>query len=101
LLTALGIEGEFDAVIGGDTMPVRKPDPAPFRRILERFNVAPHQALVIGDSDNDWRAARALGIPMCLVAYGYGQPEDEREADFVIERFSELEKVLNGAGPRG
>ena len=64
LLRALGFDGLFDAVIGGDVLPgIRKPHPGHLAAVLERLGVPPQAAVMIGDSGNDLRTARALEIP--------------------------------------
>lgn len=71
LLDALGWAALFDAIVGGDTLPERKPSAAPLLYIAERFGVAPADALMVGDSRTDADAAQAAGMPLLLVRYGY------------------------------
>jgi phosphoglycolate phosphatase len=71
LLEALDWQGLFDAVVGGDTLPVRKPDPEPLWHIARAFDTDPAQCLMVGDSRTDADAARAAGMPLVLVEYGY------------------------------
>ncbi|MCX7892097.1 MAG: phosphoglycolate phosphatase [Burkholderiales bacterium] len=73
LLAAKGLDGYFDVVVSGDSTPVKKPDPGPFLHACERLGVAPAEAFVIGDSANDVAAARAAGIPILCVPYGYNE----------------------------
>lgn len=70
LLAALPL-GPFDAVAGGDSLPVRKPDPAPLVHVVAALGVAPERALYVGNSVIDWRTAQAAGIDYAHVAGGY------------------------------
>jgi len=83
LLDALGWRALFDAIVGGDTLPERKPSPAPLLHIAGRFGVAPADALMVGDSQTDADAARAAGMPLALVDYGYHRGLDLHGADAV------------------
>lgn len=92
LFAALGILQHFPVLIGGDTLPVKKPDPAPLLLACEQLAVVPPQALMIGDSKNDIDAARAAGCPVVAVDYGYnyGRPIADDKPDRVISDLREL-----------
>jgi len=81
LLEQLGIAHFFDQVIAGDTLPQKKPDPAPLLHACRGFGIAPADMLMIGDSMNDAQAARAAGCPVFCVPYGYNEGRDVRELD--------------------
>ena len=81
LLAHCGLASYFGVVIGGDTLPEKKPHPLPLRHVAQRFGVAVEQVLVIGDSHNDAEAARAAGCPVVCVPYGYRGGRDVRELD--------------------
>lgn len=81
LLTRTGLADFFDIVVCGDTCEHKKPHPLPFLHACERLGVAPGDALVIGDSINDAQAARAAGIPVLLVPYGYNEDFDVHSLD--------------------
>lgn len=81
LLDAMGLAGFFDLLVCGDTVPRVKPDPLPLLYACERFAVAPQEALMIGDSLNDVRAARAAGCPVVCVPYGYSEGRSLQAAD--------------------
>ena len=70
MLAALSL-GPFDAVLGGDSLPVRKPDPAPLLRVIADLGTVPGAVLYVGDSETDWRTARAAGVAYVHVAGGY------------------------------
>ena len=72
LLARFALLELFDTVIGGDSMPVKKPDPAPVLEACRRLAVAPADSVLIGDSEHDARAARAAGVRFVAVSYGYG-----------------------------
>jgi len=95
LLDALGLRRFFGSVVGGDTLPVRKPDPEPVREARRRLGGG--RAVMIGDSDNDLLAGRAAGIPVVLVSYGYARaPVGTLGADRVIDHFGDLFSALDG-----
>jgi phosphoglycolate phosphatase len=81
LLEKMGLTRFFAEVIAGDTLPTKKPDPAPLLYACERFGIAPREMLMIGDSLNDAQAARAAGCPVFCVDYGYNEGQDVRELD--------------------
>lgn len=81
LLEATGLAGYFDVVVSGDLLPRAKPDPMPLIWACGRFGVSPGDALFIGDSVNDFRAARAAGCHVFLLPYGYNEGRDVQELD--------------------
>ena len=76
LLEQVGLGGYFRWIIGGDTLPQQKPDPAALLQVMRLAGVEAAQALFVGDSRNDVLAARAAGVPCIAVSYGYnhGRP---------------------------
>lgn len=70
LLARLGVLDAFGALVGADTLPVRKPDPAPFRASVERAGGDPARAILVGDTVTDRDTARAAGVPCILVSFG-------------------------------
>lgn len=78
LLEAKGLAGYFDFLFGGDAFERKKPDPLPLLKACEALGCAPADTLMIGDSSNDARAARAAGCPVLLVTYGYNHGEPVR-----------------------
>lgn len=91
LLTALGMADHFGAICGQDTFLFRKPDP---RHLTEAIRLAggdPGQALMVGDSRTDIDTAKAAGIPVLAVDFGYtDRPVREFEPSHVISHFDEL-----------
>ncbi|ENO84629.1 phosphoglycolate phosphatase [Thauera linaloolentis] len=102
LLERMGIAGHFDTVVSGDTLPVKKPDPATLRLACERLGVVPAEALMIGDSANDALAAQGAGMPVLLVTYGYseGVPVDTIECDGLLSNaLQALDHIAPSAPP--
>lgn len=71
LVKALGLDAFFPASVSGDTLAVKKPDPAPLRLAAEQLDVTPGQCLYVGDSRADLEAAEAAGMLMVRVPHGY------------------------------
>jgi phosphoglycolate phosphatase len=102
LLKDLGIRDEFGIVVSGDTLPQKKPDPAPLLHAAAFFGVAPEEALMLGDSVSDVKAARAAGFQIICMSYGYNHGQDIRTAnpDAVIDSMAELPELLGPAQKR-
>jgi phosphoglycolate phosphatase len=91
LLDALGMTGRFAAIVGPDTLGVRKPDPAHILGTIERAGGDRSRAVMVGDSRADIDAARAAGIPVVAVDFGYTDtPVRELSPDYVISRYDVL-----------
>lgn len=96
LLGALDLDRFFPTIIGGDTTARRKPDPLPMQAALERMQARLDEAVMIGDSPNDVAAARAIGMPVVAVTFGYSRtPPAELGADALISGFAELPRALD------
>ncbi|MDB5730122.1 MAG: phosphoglycolate phosphatase [Variovorax sp.] len=96
LLAAKGLDGFFEQVFGGDDFERKKPDPLPLRKTCEALGAAPARTLMVGDSSNDARAARAAGCPVLLVTYGYnhGEPVRAVDADGFLDSLAELTALV-------
>ena len=96
LLLDLGLLDRFDLVLSGDSLPRKKPDPMPLLHAAEHFGVGPDQCLMVGDSKNDVAAARAAGVTVVCVSYGYNHGEDIRAAgaDAVIDSLEQLQNLI-------
>jgi phosphoglycolate phosphatase len=95
LLDALGLAKRFSAICGQDTFGVHKPDPEVFRRTVLRAGGDPSRAIMIGDSATDIRTARAAGVPVIAVDFGYTDiPVAELRPDRVISHFGELSEAI-------
>ncbi|MDM0065930.1 phosphoglycolate phosphatase [Variovorax sp. J31P207] len=92
LLAAKGLDGYFVQVFGGDAFERKKPDPLPLLKTCEALGTLPARTLMVGDSSNDAKAARAAGCPVVLVSYGYnhGEPVRGVDADGFVDSLLEL-----------
>ena len=70
LVTRLGIRGLFGSLIGADTLPTRKPDPAPYLTAVAQAGGDPARSLLVGDTETDRKTAAAVGVPSVLVTFG-------------------------------
>ena len=70
LMTRLGVRGLFGSLIGADTLPTRKPDPAPFVAAVTQAGGDVARSLLVGDTVTDRETARAAGVPSVLVTFG-------------------------------
>jgi len=85
----------FDLMVCGDTLPVRKPDPAVLHHALQGLQCQPQDALYVGDAAIDVHTARAAGVAVWTVSHGYGGPLRGADApDRVVESFDELARAL-------
>lgn len=95
ILEGLDMMHFFSVVAGGDTFPVRKPDPGHLTGVLEQLGVGCESAIMIGDSPNDIGCARAAGVRSVAVTYGYSNiPHADLGADALIDRFADLPDAL-------
>lgn len=92
LLQRVGLAGHFVHVFGGDAFARQKPDPLPLLETCRALGTLPARTLMVGDSSNDARAARAAGCPVMLVSYGYnhGEPIRAVDADAHVDRLDQL-----------
>lgn len=97
ILEDLGLAPHFEAIVGGDSLAVRKPDGGHLLGTLARMAGPPTSAIMIGDGKNDLLAARAAGLPAVLVGFGYGGAAARAlGAEAVIDSFAELPAVFAG-----
>lgn len=96
ILADLGLAGHFISVVGGDTTPVRKPDPQPLLACLRQLASQPAASLMIGDSATDVNTARAAGAVAGVVPWGYrpAGPVEDLGADLVLNDLGELPGLL-------
>ncbi len=95
LLKCLGLADRFEIVLSGDSLPEKKPHPLPLLHAAEKFGVRPEDAVMVGDSKTDVKAARAAGFGIVCVSYGYNHGEDIRDSnpDAVLNSLGELPKI--------
>ena len=96
LLRNLDLYKYFELVLSGDSLPKQKPDPLPLLHACRHFDIIPDHGILIGDSSNDVEAARAAGMPVICVTYGYNRGHDIREShpDAVVDSLEAVEKYL-------
>jgi phosphoglycolate phosphatase len=91
LLRRLGVRDAFAALVGADTLPVRKPDPAPYRAAVERAGGQVARSMLVGDTETDAKTGVAAGVPVALVTFG---PEGAGVARFapaaLLDRYADL-----------
>ena len=91
LLFRLGLHGYFEALVGGDTLPKRKPDPDTIELALQQLGVAPQEAIMVGDSEADTGAAIAAQVATICVSFGYRRVSlEELQADAIIDDYAEF-----------
>lgn len=102
VLKNLRLEGYFDLMVGGDSLPEKKPHPTVLRHVEQRFGIDRVRMAHLGDSAIDVAAARNAGVAAWAVPYGYnaGQPIAEAKPDIVFDNLFEVAKhVLAGRSP--
>jgi phosphoglycolate phosphatase len=91
LLNGLSLADRFEVICGQDTFPWKKPDP---RHLIDTINAAGgdrDRAVMLGDSVTDIDTAKAAGIPVIAVDFGYSdRPVKEYEPSYIISHFDEL-----------
>jgi phosphoglycolate phosphatase len=95
LLDALKLADRFDAICGQDTFKIQKPDPEILRRTIAAAGGSIPNAIMIGDSETDILTARAAGIPVIAVDFGYSErPVADYAPDRVISHFRQLPEQI-------
>ncbi len=95
VLRHLGLDQLIPVAVGGDALPVRKPDPGHLRAVLQALGADADRAVMIGDSAADMAVARNAGIRAIAVSYGYPRmPVSALGADVIIDHFTELPAAL-------
>jgi phosphoglycolate phosphatase len=97
LLDHFKIAAYFDHVVCGDTLTRNKPDPGMMFYSAGRLGVHPGEMLMIGDSGNDSRAAKAAGSPVVLMSYGYSEGERlvDLQANAIVGTFTAIPALLD------
>lgn len=92
VVRGLGVDNQFDTILGGDSGAEKKPHPALLNLVLRRFQIPAARALMIGDGDTDIDAGKGAGVITCGVTYGMGNKDDliTAKPDYLIEDLSQL-----------
>ena len=102
LLDALSLTGRFKAICGQDTFAIQKPNPEILRRTIAQAGGRIERAVMVGDSGTDIDTAKAAGIPVIAVDFGYTEtPVTELGPDRVIGHFDELVDAVAAIGRPG
>lgn len=80
LLVKLNLQQQAACVVSGDTLPQRKPHPAPLLLAASQLEIAPGHCLYVGDAQRDVQSARAAGMPVLVARYGYLGPADDPQS---------------------
>ena len=100
LVARLGIRGQFDSLIGADSLSVRKPDPAPYHAAVRLAGGSLARSVLIGDTVTDRDTARAAGVPVVLVTFGPGgRSVADLAPDALLDHFDNLVPVLQAVTP--
>ena len=95
LLQRLGVREAFAALVGADTLSVRKPDPEPLREAARRAGGDPARTLLVGDSDTDRNTAKAAGVPSVLVTFGpSGADMAALAPEALLDRYEDLPRLV-------
>ncbi|RFU44010.1 phosphoglycolate phosphatase [Paraburkholderia sp. DHOC27] len=96
LLQQYGLLSYFELVLGGDSLPRKKPDPLPMLTACAELKVSPEATVAIGDSENDALAGRAAGMATLTVPYGYnhGQSVQTIKSDGIVASLLEAAKAI-------
>ncbi len=96
LLRNLDLHRYFKLVLSGDSLPKQKPDPLPLQHACRHFGIDTAHGVLVGDSSNDVHAARAAGMPVICVTYGYNHGHDIRQSlpDAVVDSLTEVPQYL-------
>lgn len=92
VLEAFDLMRFFGSVVGGDSMPQRKPQPEPLWRVIAELGGTPTDAVLVGDSAVDLACARAAGVPAIILPSGYGM--ETPRAEITIADFGQLRSAL-------
>ena len=100
MLRELGLAQYFELTLSGDSLPEKKPHPAPLLYVAKFFNITPQQLLMVGDSDNDVEAAKAAGSPVFFFPHGYHQAEniDNLGVDAVVQNLIAIADLVAHPG---
>jgi phosphoglycolate phosphatase len=95
VLEAFNVAHYFEAVVGADIVPFRKPDPRHLLSVIQRLRVTISEAVMVGDSENDYAAARSAGVPVILMRYGYLRvPPEKLTPDIWLDDFAAIPSAL-------
>jgi phosphoglycolate phosphatase len=96
VLDGFNIAKYFEVIVGGDVVPFRKPDPRHLLTALKQLRASPNESVMIGDNENDHAAARAAGVAVILLRYGYLRvPAETLAPDAWLDQFADIPSALD------
>jgi phosphoglycolate phosphatase len=96
LLGEIGLAKYFGAVVGGDTLPIMKPNPAPYVEVARRLGIDVKHTAMFGDSETDIRTAQNAGVPVVAVSFGYtAQHVSQFNPTHVIDHYDEAWNIVS------
>jgi phosphoglycolate phosphatase len=101
VLQVTGLAGYFDLVIGGDSLPEKKPHASVLRHVARTLEVGLVQCAHLGDSETDVAAARNAGVAAWAVPYGYnaGRPIADAQPDLLFDDLPSVSRHVLGLRP--
>jgi phosphoglycolate phosphatase len=97
LLGEIGLAKYFNAVVGGDTLPIMKPNPAPYVEVARQLGVDASRTLMFGDSETDIKTAQNVGVPVIAVSFGYTDKHVSHFAPtYVIDHYDAAWALVEG-----
>jgi phosphoglycolate phosphatase len=102
VLDRTGLDGYFELVIGGDTLPVKKPHPGAIQHVIAMLDGEASRFAHVGDSRTDIEAARNAGVAAWAVPWGYnaGEPIEASAPDRIFGSYADIAAHVLGAAPR-
>ena len=95
LLDELDVRHRFGAILGADTLPVRKPDPEHFNETARRIGAEPARSIMVGDTLTDLTTARNAGVPCILTTFGFAaEPLEDLAPDAIVDHYREIPDVF-------
>jgi phosphoglycolate phosphatase len=100
IIAGLGLAAYFIAIYGGDSFPLKKPDPMGIKTLMSHLSIPAEKTLMVGDSDTDVLTGRNAGVWTCGVTYGFGaQALEEVGPDLLLGDLRDLPPILDGRKP--
>ena len=99
ILKGLELDGLFELILGGDSLPHKKPDPAPLLHVCKKLGATVEESVMVGDSKNDLLAAKAADMQSVGVTYGYNYGEDISlyTPDIIVDDFASILEAFENA----
>ncbi len=97
IVSGLGLAPYFFEIYGGDSFPLKKPDPMGIKTLMSHLSIPAEKTLMVGDSETDVLAGRNAGVWTCGVTYGFGpQALEEAGPDLLVQDLRDLPPILDG-----